>query len=324
MTERENALIAIHHGKPEWVPCFYDAYFPMGSSLLNNTGELGKGGLDMFGVNWLVTPDTGFQAIPDPTQHLITDITKWRDFIRFPDLDVMDWEGAAKEDLANYNREEKLLCFFGMEGNFNRLQSLMGVCEAMLAMIEEPDAVYEFFAAHTDFKCKTIEKIAEYYKPDIYVNGDDVASSKGLFISKAMYNELIKPFENQLGQKATSSGMIVEHHVCGFVEDIIPDIIETGATIWQTAQSMNDLVKIKEQYGDCLLIHGGWDSYGPQNFDNCTEEDIRKEVRRCIDTYAKGSNYMLFPIIIGDPADPRLNRRRGWVSDECRKYSSKF
>ena len=118
--------------------------------------------------------------------------------------------------------------------------------------------------------------------------------------------------------------MIVEHHVCGLVEEIIPDIIETGATIWQTAQSMNNLVMIKEQYGNQLLIHGGWDSYGPQNFDNCTEEDVRREVRRCIDTYAKDGNYMLFPIIIGDPADPRLNRRRSWTSDECKKYSLEF
>lgn len=324
MTERENALIAINHGQPEWVPCFYDAYFPMGASVLNNQGEFGKGGLDMFGVNWLVTADTGYQAIPDPSQHLIEDITKWREYIHFPDLDAMDWEGAAKRDLARYNREEKLLCMFGMEGNFNRLQSLMGVCEAMIAMIEEPEAVCEFFQAHTDFKCKTIEKIAQYYKPDIYVNCDDVCSSDGLFISKTMYNELIKPFEIQLGQKAKSLGLIVEHHVCGKCEDIIEDIIETGASIWQTAQSMNDLVKIKEKYGDRLLIHGGWDSYGPPNFDDCTEEDVRKEVRRCIDTYAKGGNYAFFPVIMGDMFDPKIIEKRGWASDECKKYSLEF
>ena len=34
--ERDNALLAINHGKPYWTPCFYDAYSPMGSSLLND------------------------------------------------------------------------------------------------------------------------------------------------------------------------------------------------------------------------------------------------------------------------------------------------
>lgn len=62
-----------------------------------------------------------------------------------------------------------------------------------------------------------------------------------------MYNQLIKPYEIQLGQKAVSMGMIVEHHVCGKAESIISDIIETGATIWQMAQSMNDVVEVQKK-----------------------------------------------------------------------------
>lgn len=325
MTERENFFLAYNHKQPEWTPCFFSAYQPMGSSLLNNQGEMGKGGRDMFGVNWLVTQDTGYQAIPDPHEHILEDITKWCDVVHFPDLDAMDWEAAAARDLAGVNREEKVLAFFGMEGNFNRLQSLMGICEAMIAMVEEPEEVYAFFKAHTEFKMKTIEKAAKYYKPDIYVNADDICSSDGLFISRTMYNELIKPFEIMLGQKAVSEGMIVEHHVCGKAEEIIPDILETGATIWQMAQTMNgtemnDVAKMKELYGDKLLIHGGWDSFGLHNYEDCTEEMVRAEVRRCIDTYGKNGNYALFPVVMGDMADERIQKRRFWVDDECHKY----
>lgn len=320
MTERENFFLAYNHKQPEWTPNFFSAYSPMGSSLLNNQGVPGKGGRDMFGVNWLVTADTGYQAIPDPHEHILEDIADWRDVVHFPDLDAMDWEAAAEHDLAHVDRENKVVACFGMEGNFNRLQSLMGICEAMIAMVEDPEEVYAFFKAHTEFKMKTIEKFAKYYKPDIYVNADDICSSDGLFISRTMYNELIKPFEIMLGQKAVSEGMIVEHHVCGRAEDIVPDILETGATIWQMAQSMNDVVKVKEQYGDRLLIHGGWDSFGPHNYDDCTEEQVRAEVRRCIDTYGKGGNYALFAVVMGDPEDERIRKRRAWVDDECHNY----
>ena len=323
MTERENFFKVYNHERPEWTPCFFTAYQPMGSSLLNNQGEYLKGGEDMFGVKWLVTQDTGWQAIPDPQFHLIEDITEWKSIIEFPDLEAMDWEAAANRDLKGINRNEKVLCLFGMEGNFNRLQSLMGVCEAMIAMMEEPEAVYDFFKAHTEFKMKTIEKIAQYYKPDIYVNGDDVCSSDGLFFSKKMYDELIKPFEIMLGQKAVSLGMIVEHHLCGKAEMLVPDIIETGATIWQATQSMNDIVEIQKRYRDKLLIHGGWDSYGPHNFDGCTEEEVRTEVRRCIDTYGNDGHYTLFPIAMGDTEDPVIRTKRDWINDECRKYSEK-
>lgn len=175
-------------------------------------------------------------------EHILEDIADWREVVHFPDLDAMDWEAAAARDLAGIDREEKVLACFGMEGNFNRLQSLMGICEAMIAMVEEPEEVYAFFQAHTEFKMKTIEKYAKYYKPDIYVNGDK------------------------------------------------------------------------------LLIHGGWDSFGPHNYEDCTEEMVRAEVRRCIDTYGRGGNYALFAVVMGDMEDENIRKRRFWVDDECHTY----
>ena len=111
--------------------------------------------------------------------------------------------------------------------------------------------------------------------------------------------------------------------VCGKVDEIMPDIIATGATIWQTAQHMNDLAGIQDKYGDRLCIHGGWDSYGAASQPGASEEDIRAEVRRCIDTYGAKGNYMLFPIIFGDPADPMTELKKSWCRDECRKYKAK-
>ncbi len=321
LTERENFFLVYNHQTPAWTPNFFEAYSPVGSSLLNNQGEYMKGGTDMFGAKWLCTEDTGWQAIPDPHFHLIEDITEWRDYISFPDLDAMDWEAAAERDLARADRENKVVACFGMEGNFNRLQSLMGTAEAMIAMLEEPEACCEFFEAYTRFKCRTIEKMAKYYKPDIYVNGDDVCSGSGMFFSKDMYDELIHPFEMMLGKTAINCGLILEHHVCGKCENILPDIIETGATIWQTAQVMNDLKAIEAQYGDRLLIHGGWDSTGPHNFDGCTEEMLRQATREALDAYAGDGHFMLFPIVLGDPAKEDIRLRRFWITDECRRYS---
>ena len=324
MTERENFFRIINGQQPAWTPCFYDAYAPCGSSLLNNQGETGVGGRDMYGVNWLVSADTGYEAIPDPREHILDEVTDWRDIIRFPDLDAMDWAAAARKDMAHVDRENKVVCYYSMEGNFNRLQSFMGVCEALMAMLEDTEEVCELFEALTEFKIKSIEKVAQYYKPDIFVNGDDVCASSGLFFSPALHDELVKPYEKRIAQAAIDHGMLVEHHVCGKVTDIIDHIVDTGARIWQTAQPMNDLNGIKAKYGDKLLIHGGWDSTGPHNMDDATEEMVRAEVRRCIDAYGTDGNYMLFPIIIGDPAVGIMQRKRAWASDECRKYSEKL
>ncbi len=323
ITEKENALLAINNKNPDWTPCFYDAYAPFGSSVLNDQGERGKGGRDMFGSNWLVTRDTGYESIHDPNEHILDAIENWRDVIRFPDLEAMDWAGAAVRDTAHVDRENKLACCFSMTGSFNRLEALMGTCEAMMALYDNPEEVNHFFTAYTDFRVRIIDKYAEYYQPDIIVYGDDVASSDGLFFAPEVYRKLVWPHEKRLHQATVSKGIIAEHHVCGKVDEIIPDIIATGASIWQTGQHMNDLVGIHEKYGDQLCIHGGWDSYGRATQVDATEQEIREEVRRCIDTYGGHGGFMLFPILFGDPEDPRTNLKRQWCSDECRRYKAK-
>lgn len=324
VTQKENFLMAWRHEKPLWVPNFEDAYCPVAGSCINNKGVPGVGGPDMFGQVWICTKETEWMATPDPTvPPIIEDITEWKDVISFPKMEELDWEGAAARDLAHADRS-KMIVATGMEGNYNRLQGLMGTSEALIAMLEEPEAVYEFFDAYSAFKCEHIKMYAKYYQPDIYINPDDICFGTGSMFSRDMYEELIKPFEIRLAKTAIDCGMLVEHHLCGKCEQYIPDIIETGATIWQTAQPVNDLVKIKEQYGDRLLLNGGWNSIGDHNLPGATEEQVRSAVRECIDKYGKDGNYALFPVILGDPKDPNTADRHAWVRDECTRYSMKL
>ena len=324
ITEKENFMMAYNHGIPVWVPNFEDAYCPLPGSCLNNNGVPGVGGPDMFGTYWLCNAQSEWKPALDSSKPpVIEDITEWKDVITFPEITEADWEKAAEKDLANVDRT-KMVCVTGMEGNYTRLCALMGTMEALIAMLEEPEAVYEFFDAYTNFKCEHIKMYAKYYKPDIYINPDDVCSGQGSMFSRAMYDELIKPFEMRLGHTALDCGLIVEHHLCGKCEQYIPDIIETGATIWQTAQPVNDLMMIKEKYGDRLLIHGGWNSIGPHNLPGATEEMVRQEVRNMLDKYAKDGNYALFQVIIGNPDDPNTADRHRWVRDESRNYSMKM
>lgn len=325
LTERENFQLILDHKRPKWIPCFLNVYFDVFPSIINNSGKAGEGGRDMFGTVWAATEDTGWQLIPDPRKApVLEDICDWREVIQFPDLDALDWETAAKRDLAGYDPEEKMLCVLGMSGNFDRLQALMGTENAMCAMIEDPEEVYAFFAAYTDYRCEIIRRSAQYYKPDIYLSGDDICTETGMYFSKEMHKELIRPFELQIGQTIVEQGMLFEQHCCGLCDDyLIEHFIDMKARIWQTAQSMNDLVHIQEKYGRKLLINGGWHTFGPAGMENATEAETRAEVRRCIDSYGKNGNYMLFPIIFSGDLEQQ-ERRRAWAMDECRVYSEKY
>lgn len=61
-------------------------------------------------------------------------------------------------------------------------------------------------------------------------------------------------------------------------------------------ESMNDRKGIQAKYGDKIMLHWGWDSFGLHNHNGSTEEQVRKEERRCINRYGKDEHYPLFPV----------------------------
>ena len=57
-----------------------------------------------------------------------------------------------------------------------------------------------------------------------------------------------------------------------------------------------------------------------------SEEDIRKEVRRCIDEYAPGGGYMIYgaSLHMYNPAAYAPGGPLGIVMDECEKYGHNY
>ena len=328
LTEKENLRLVHQRKIPQWIPQNFAAVQLFCPSCYQPHGAPWQGGTDLFGAKWIVESNAPTGAIPDPRFHIIPDVEdlpNWRDFLTLPDVDAMDWAAAARRDCAGFDRQNKMLCTDVMDGNFNRLQAIMGTCEALIAMLEEPEAVLDFFDYHTDLKIKMLGKIMDHYRPDIIINGDDVCSSDGLFFSRELYDTFIKPFEQRFADAVKQYDVVLQHHVCGKCEDIIPDIIGYGTHVIETMQpGMNDIVKMKRLYGDKVIFNGGWDSYGPHNEATASEEEVRAEVRRIVDEYCYDGSFIIYGGILIDTSNgwDRFNEMNDWVFDETRKYSS--
>lgn len=77
-------------------------------------------------------------------KRVLTDITKWREQVTFPDLERVDWKSCAGRDQQMIS-PDKLTYFLGMaDGFFERLHHLMGFEEAVIAIAEEPETVAWF------------------------------------------------------------------------------------------------------------------------------------------------------------------------------------
>ena len=80
------------------------------------------------------------------------------------------------------------------------------------------------------------------------------------------------------------------HHADCICQPIVTDMVEIGVDIWQGVIFQNDIVEIQRITEGKLAMAGGID--GPKiDIENITEEQIRQEVRRAIDTYCPAGRF---------------------------------
>ena len=324
MTEKENLMKVIHGEIPEWVPRISIAQRQMmpAFTLFGSTNEKGNR-VDMFGVEYVATKDTGGMALPVPNQFILEDVTEWLDVIKLPDISDLDWEAIAKKDLEKVDRNEYAVAL-GTNGYFLNLMNFMGFTEGLCAMYEEPEAVIDLFEYMSEFDCEMLRKGIEAYHPDIVGMGDDIATATEPFVSLPMYRELVRPYHARIAAIAKEYDLPVDMHCCGRSEDFIDDWMEFGVTVWNPAQIMNDLQGIKAKYGRDLVLCGCWDYSGPVGQAGATEEFVRSEVRKCLDTYAVDGGFIFWNYVLGHTNHPDLADKLRWIDEEVYSYGHQF
>ena len=304
MDTRENYLAFLNHENTQWIPnIFADVCFCGGNHETFENGPVG-GGYDGFGVKWVATSSASGQGVPAPNHIVLDDVTAWEEVVKFPDLDAFDWQELAQRQLKDNKDRSKVVEYHAWNSQFLRLTHLMGFENALCALYEEPEACCALMSALTDYKIRLIERAHDYFHPDSFVNYDDVATERGLFISPEIYREYIKPHHKRMNDAAKAYGMIPQQHCCGYCEDIIPDFIDEGSAAWQSAQPTNDIAGIIEKYGDRLGVTGGYDTQGRPGAPDVTIAEIEAEVDRCMADYGKfGKSYCFMGLLLNETGD---------------------
>lgn len=312
LTPRENYLAMLDHQPTDYLPCWITDVAVCGAEREQFESGPIEGGFDGFGVRWIPTESAGGQPTPDPSIIVLDDVCDWEDVVKFPDLDAVDWEGMASAQLANVDRSLQVVEYNNYNSMFLRFTHLLGFEEALIALYEEPEASVALLGAICDWKIRVAERVKHYFDPDCFMSYDDVATERGLFMPPDMYREMIKPFHKKLNDAVRDMGMIPERHLCGYCTDIIPDLIDEGYVTWESAQPMNDIASIIQEYGDRISVVGGYDTQGAPASRTSTDAEIVAEVERCIDEYAKfGRAYCFFGFFLGNPMEPEIGKRYG-------------
>lgn len=159
---------------------------------------------------------------------------------------------------------EKAGRFFVWSG-VNVFESIHPVCghEHMLAgMALDPEWVEDMAETYAKL---TIDLQAILFEqegpPDGVWYYEDMGYKQSPFMSPAMYRELIKPSHAKTIAFAKSMNLPVIMHSCGFVEPLLPDMVDAGIDCLQVIEikAGMDLLRIHQQYKDRLSLMGGID-----------------------------------------------------------------
>ena len=251
-------------------------------------------GKDWFGCEWVKDGSIGI-TIPDPrVQFLLEDVADWREVVQWPDLDAFDFETAAKNSgLDQVDRNEKLIYFNMTMGPFERLHALMGFEEALMALLTDPEECDAFFTAFMDWRCKLIDKVKEYFHPDVIMYHDDIGTQTDMFFDPEVWRKLMKPHLKRATDKLHELGIFMEYHSCGKLEQVVPDLVEIGVDAWQ-GQEINDILALKKLTDGKLEYHPILDYQKMVSAYACgkvTMDDIKAFVWESIEKNMVGGHY---------------------------------
>ncbi|RMG87681.1 MAG: hypothetical protein D6708_12530 [Candidatus Dadabacteria bacterium] len=120
------------------------------------------------------------------------------------------------------------------------------------------------------------------------VSYSEAAASCSL-ISPKIYRDLIQPVHRRLTQTLREKKIPVTLHICGFIDPIMEDVVDTGivALSIDSASSLERMVDVNR--GRVVIIG----NVPVTTFEQGSPADIEAEVRRCVDTAAPAGGFIL-------------------------------
>ncbi len=156
---------------------------------------------------------------------------------------------------------------------------MMGTENTLVAMMEEPELVEDMFDTYLS-RCETLfSRVWDAgYRFDEIFWYDDMGYKGTTFFSPNMYRSMLQPYHKRAVDWAHNRGVYAQLHSCGDVMTLLSDIVATGVDALNPLEvkAGMDAFKIKKEYGDRLVLHGGINAVLWNDKDAILEEIDRK------------------------------------------------
>ena len=306
LSKRQNMLETIRGGTPErFVNQFEALEFLYGDPYtMKSYANLVPGSeiVNAWGVTIRYQENTpGPFPVHDDTHIVLKDIAKWKDYVKFPNLEFPDedWQISVQSSNA-VNRSEKFAAATVAPGVFETLHYLMGMENCLISFYTEPDALKELLEALCAWEIKYAEVLCNHLHPDAILHHDDWGSQCSTFISPDMFEEFIVPVYKRIYSHYKARGVeLIIHHSDSFAATLVPHMIEMGIDIWQGCLDTNNLPSLISEYGGRISFMGGINN-GVVDIPDWTPEMIHSYVNKLC--HNCGKNYFIPCCTAGGPS----------------------
>jgi uroporphyrinogen decarboxylase len=202
---------------------------------------------------------------PEHVDYLVKDRTGWDALIR-PHLGGVDRRRIPFEAYRAERRlcaERQRFLFAGIVAPFELMHAVCGHENLLAGMALDPDWVAEMVTTYTDHIIHHLEiMFSEEGRPDGVYFFEDLGFKQRPFFSRRMYDEIMLPGHRRLFDFAHAQGCKVMMHSCGFIEPLLPGVIEAGLDCLQgmEAKAGMDLARLFSRFGDRISFCGGIDA----------------------------------------------------------------
>ena len=240
----------------------------------------------------------------------------WDASLRHFDLDIMRWLGVEPraeliQTEADYDRLRPALFSheaidravreaqrhakahergdftirFILNGFFWYPRRLFGIEGHLLAFYDHPELMHRINQDLLQFNLTAIEKICAVLRPDLLSLMEDMSYNHGPMLSKACFDEFLRPYYLELSRALRSHGVPFFVDTDGRVDTMVPWLLDCGAQglLPLERQSGVDVVALRAQYPNLLML-GSFDKMVM----NKGEPAIRAEFERLLPLMRSG------------------------------------
>lgn len=193
-----------------------------------------KEGEDEWGCVWDKLGGRVVSSFGQVKEHPIRTLEDYKTY-EFPDPYAPGRFEHIQEEVEKY-RDKYIVGGMGFH-DFNRLMFLRGMEDLFEDLIFNRDVVVDFLRKLVDWQIEIIKQYLRFDIDGIWF-GDDWGTQRSLMIAPELWKEVFKPNYKRQFDLIHSYGKDVVFHSCGYVWDIIPELIEIGVDAFNFNQPL--------------------------------------------------------------------------------------